>query len=126
MALFNTLSTRSLPSALVLHPQSCCPTTDVAVLSNPTNATANASIQLYRLSGDSDPAGASSISTSESTSSTSQVWATALQQKAVVVVNDVAATSSYIQPRLPETLVWHPEGALPLSHLCTHSLTDTS
>lgn len=54
MSLFPSLSTRHFASPLLLHQQSCCPTMDVALLSNPTNAGSEASMHLYRLSGSSD------------------------------------------------------------------------
>lgn len=97
---------------------------DVAVLSNPTNATGNCSIQLYRLSGGSNAPVTPSI-TSESTHSSSKVWEASLDSKAVVIDGpapakragatksealEPAAALTYIQPRAPETLQWRPDG----------------
>lgn len=99
---------------------------DVAVLSNPTNATGNACIQLYRLSGGSNVPVTASI-TSESTHSSSKVWETSIDNKAVIVstappastksrakgaTQDAGTGAAYIQPRLPETLQWQPDGDL--------------
>lgn len=97
---------------------------DVALLSNPTNATGNASIQLYRLSGGSNTPVTPSL-TYESTHSSSKVWETSIDNKAVVVAAPVptsrgrarsatsgvaAAGATYIQPRKPESLQWQPDG----------------
>lgn len=98
---------------------------DVALLSSPTNAPGNCSIQLYRLSGGSNAPVAPSV-TSESTHSSSKVWETTRDDKAVLVEGQAAnrragpksadalkavTPPTYIQPRLPETLQWKPDGA---------------
>lgn len=132
MALFPSLSTRSLPTALVAHAQSCCPTMDVAVLSNPTNAPGNCSIQLYRLSGGSNAPVTPSV-TSESTHSSSKVWETTREDKAAVIdgplaakhagaTNTAAAPLTYIQPRAPETLQWQPDGRFRCLGCCSFRL----
>lgn len=97
---------------------------DVALLSNPTNAPGNCSIQLFRLSGGSNAPVIPSV-TSESTHSSSKVWETTRDDKAVVVegqtaikraghksadASKAATALTYIQPRAPETLLWKPDG----------------
>ena len=86
---FTTLSTRFLEDPLILHAASCCPTMDVAVLSNPPNSGSDASMHLYRLSGGSGAGTAATSSeagavTSKAASSSSKVWSTMVQDRPVI------------------------------------------
>ena len=120
MSLFPSLSTRRLPEPLLLHSSSCCPSMDVALLSNPTVSAGNASIHLYRLSGGSS--GSSSASSGPiASSSSSKVWETIVEGNSAAAdlrgkgkgrPSRVSPADVYIPPRLPETATWSPDGQL--------------
>ena len=89
---------------------------DIALVSNPTNSTETASIQLVRLSGSNN-----NDYNDEDSQDPSRVWATTLEKKAVLhdlrnggsSSNKEAVPSTqdvWLQPRLPESLAWSDDG----------------
>ena len=96
---------------------------DVSLLSNPTNSTSDASIHLYRFSGGSSE-GEESATALAPASNLGKVWETNVEGDTVVVVaidpkgkgkgrtSKLPAAETFIQPRLPETLAWSPDGEL--------------